>query len=205
MAGNDENTVTIIRRQPLDSTGICMKCSGKGDKEAMQCFGCSEFYHVINCPPGNKQGQVTTTFHNGWDNIERNYTNIQYICDACLHDKKLRNDIIVSNRMCVMEEQVKAIQGTMDTGFSELRDIIQKLVKDKDEMPVVPAAKEVRTYAETAAEPSSSVIVIKKKINGPPADIETIHQAAYLNFCLKLWSSCFAVWAAPYIQGLKYF
>lgn len=172
----EENTVTIIRRQPLDAKGLCSKCSSNGDHEAMQCFGCSEYYHVINCPPGNKKGQVTHTFYDGWDNMLRNYGNIQYICDACLHDKKLKCDIIVSNRMCVMEEEMKEMKGSMDRGFNELREIVQKLVKNKEEMPAA-AVQPVPTYAETTKS-SSSVIVIKKKRNGPPADIEKIHQAA---------------------------
>ena len=60
-----EETVDLIRRQPLDSEGVCTKCAHKADNEAMQCFGCSEYYHVIKCPPGNDRGQVTNTFFRG--------------------------------------------------------------------------------------------------------------------------------------------
>ena len=121
-----ENGVTLIRRKPLDSKGVCTDCSSKADHEAMQCFGCAEFYHVVNCPPGNTKGQVTRTFFNGWDNIVQNYKNIQYICKACLHDKHLQKDIIVSNRMCCMEEDMKGIKTTMDKQFEELKQTIAK-------------------------------------------------------------------------------
>ena len=68
-----DSTVEKIRRLPLNGEGICSKCNSKADSECMQCFGCSEYFHVLNCPPGSKQGQVTKTFYDGWDNLCRNY------------------------------------------------------------------------------------------------------------------------------------
>ena len=181
MSDDDEETVDLIRRQPLDSEGVCTKCAHKADNESMQCFGCSEYFHVIKCPPGNDKGQVTNTFHKGWDNMVQNYKNIQYICDACILDKKLKNDIIISNRMCVIEEEMKGMKDTMAENFKGLQDMVKKLVTEKEEMPVPPAEP---TYAEMAVKPKipvipkQAVIVIKKKGNGPPADMDMIYSAA---------------------------
>ena len=97
---SSEDGVTIIRRQPLNSEGICTKCEKKCDQDFMRCFGCDEIYHVMNC--GSSRGQVTPTFYRGWDNMVTNYPNIQYVCEACRCDKQLKKDIIVSNRMCVL-------------------------------------------------------------------------------------------------------
>lgn len=174
-----ENTIVLIRRQPLDSKGICSKCEKKGDHECMKCVGCDENYHVINCPPGNKAGQVTPTFFTGWDNMVRNYPNIQYMCSACLQDKQFRKDIIVSNRMCSMEEEMKGLKDTMNVKFDEIRNMMENISKVKEQpIPRVDTGPPpVQTYAEKAKS-SSSVIVIKKKVNGPSADMDKIHQAA---------------------------
>ena len=175
-----EETVTIIRRLPLEANGTCTKCLIMADNESMQCFGCSEYFHAINCPPGNAKGQVTRTFFGGWDNMIQNYSNIQYICDACLNDKKLKNDIIVSNRMCVIEEEMRSIKDTVNDRFNELQTMMKTLVQKREEIPVssvLPAPN--LSYADKVkSTSSSSVIVIKKKRNGPSADIEKIHLAA---------------------------
>ena len=177
-----EETVDLIRRQPLDSEGVCTKCAHKADNEAMQCFGCSEYYHVIKCPPGNDRGQVTNTFFRGWDNMIQNYKNIQYICDACILDKKLKNDIIISNRMCVMEEEMKGIKNNMEEHFKSLEDIVTKLVT-KNEVPVPVESQDQRpTYADMVnkphEKPKQSVIVIKKKGNGDAVDMDKVYKAA---------------------------
>lgn len=180
MSTISDETVEIIRRQPLNSEGICSKCEKKGDNETMRCFGCDELYHVINCPPGNKNGHVTPTFFRGWDNIVQNYPNVQYICNACLQDNKFKRDIIVSNRMCVMEEEIKGIKGIMDDKFKGLEDMVRKLVIDKPEASVPTALPGVQrpSFAEMAQKPKQSVIVIKKKTNGPAADMDMIYNAA---------------------------
>ena len=174
-----DNNVDKIRRQPLDAKGICGKCSSKADTECMQCFGCNDYFHVINCPPGTKQNQVTKTFFDGWDNIVRHYKNIQYVCEACLHDRKLKNEIIISNRMCVMEEEISAVKNTIDKEFKELRDIITKVKSPPNDgnFPDLESPKEP-TWSDIASKPTNSAIVIKKKKNGPPADINKVHHAA---------------------------
>ena len=179
MSGNED--IVLVRRQPLDSTGICSKCEHKADDECMKCAACDEMYHVINCPPGNKTGQVTATFYGGWESMERNYPNILYMCTACLQDKNFKKDIIVSNRMCSMEEEMKNLKLTMDEKLGEMREMMQKLVQNKEQPVELTNAgpTPVESYADKVrGKPSRSVIVIKKKGNGESADIEKIHQAA---------------------------
>ena len=176
----DEETVNLIRRQPVDAAGTCTRCDNKCENESMKCFGCEEYYHVLNCANSPKP-QVTPTFNKGWDNMVQNYVNIQYICDACIHDKKLKNDIVVSNRMCVMEENLKLMKENMEKKFIALQESVGKLVNQKNEYeinnpalpaPAMPPGQQVQSTA------NRSVIVIKKKKNGPKHEIEKIHQAA---------------------------
>ena len=169
---SDENDIRIVRRQTLDSSGTCTKCKEKADHECMKCFGCEEFYHVINCSSGSKN-QVTITFFNTWENMQRLYDNIQYICDACKQDKKLKKDIVISNRMCVIEDDLRGMKDDINNKLLGLGEMIQALAKLKEKAPepIVPVRP---TYAEKA----SAVIVIKKKVNGPSADMDIIYQAA---------------------------
>ena len=152
MDEEEEEYINLIRRQPLDAGGTCTKCEKKADMESIQCFGCSKFYHVINCPPGAARGQVTRTFFGGWDNMVENYKNILYMCTASLHDKKMKNYIIVSNRMCVLEEEVKGVKETIEKKFSDLQDIMLKLVKGREDI----SAPRVQTYADRAASMNDS-------------------------------------------------
>ena len=92
--GDKTEDVIPVRRQPLDADGTCTKCDKKCEQDYMRCFGCDEFFHVVNC--GSSKGQVTPTFYKGWDNIVTHYPNIQYVCEACKVDKQLKKDIIVS-------------------------------------------------------------------------------------------------------------
>ena len=182
-----DNPVEKIRRTPLDAKGVCTKCNCKADAECMQCFGCNEYFHVINCPPGTKQNQVTKTFFDGWDNMMRHYKNIQYICDACHQDKKFKNEIIVSNRMCVMEEEISDVKKQVNQGFNEIRDMIKNMSQSSASssqsssvplnIPDGPAWSDIVTGKATSKS-TSSVVVIKKKKNGPPADINQVREAA---------------------------
>ena len=95
--------VETIRRVPLDAKGVCGVCEKDSEGESLRCFGCDELYHVIGCT-GKKR--VTQTLLEQWGTIARNYSNVQFVCDACKHDKQAKKDIVLSNRLCVMEEQM---------------------------------------------------------------------------------------------------
>ena len=200
-------SIDLVRRQPLDSKGVCTRCEKKCDGDYMQCCLCDEMYHALNC--GEMKNQVTPTFYKGWDNMHANYPNIQYICDACMQDNKMKQAIIVSNRMCVMEEDMKGIRDEMSDKFSGLENMIRELANKENPVPAetVPVPDEMNeklnglenlireftnkenhvpantvpaqapTYAE-AAKSTQSVIVIKKKTNGPSASMDLIYDAA---------------------------
>ena len=103
--------------------------------------------------------------------INANYPNIQYICESCRIDKNMKKDVIVSNRLCVMED-MKDMKQTMDTKLQSVEDMLKKLTVPGENEPRV----NTPSYADKAkTEPS--VIVIKKKKNGPPADMDKIHKA----------------------------
>ena len=172
----EEEGVELVRRQPLDKEGQCTKCLKKCDNESMRCFGCDELYHVLNCPPGATKGQVTATFFKSWENMVTNYPNIQYICDACKQDKQLKKDIIVSNRLCVMEDELKGIKDTMQDRFKGLEDMM-KVLAEKNTIPVPQVPTVPATFADKVKS-NRSVIVIKKTKNGAPADMDIIYKAA---------------------------
>ena len=100
------------------------------------------------------------------------------MCTACIQDKKFKKDIIVSNRMCSMEEEMKSLKTIMDVKFGEMREMMEEVVKKKEQPAPPPETgpPPIPTYAQKAS--TSAVIVIKKKVNGVSADIEKIHQAA---------------------------
>ena len=124
MTNESDSSVIPVRRQPLDSGGTCTKCDKKCDKDYMRCFGCDELFHVRNC--GSSRKQVTLTFYEQWDSMNNNYPNIQYVCDACKVDKQTKKDIIVSNRICVLEDELKGIKEVM-------MDTMKKMVGTKVE------------------------------------------------------------------------
>lgn len=170
----DQNHVKLIRRQPLNGEGICPRCELKADNN-MRCFACDELYHVLGCTADPK-GQVTRTFLQGWDTMVTKYVNIQYICDSCRHDKTLKKDVIVSNRMCLIEDDVRSIKENIADKFESLEKLVRDLSQKHDDKPVEPAQPAISYAAK--AKSTRSVIVIKKKGNGPPADMNVIHQAA---------------------------
>ena len=182
--------VETIRRVPLDAKGVCGVCEKDSEGESLRCFGCDELYHVIGCT-GKKR--VTQTLLEQWGTIARNYSNVQFVCDACKHDKQAKKDIVLSNRLCVMEEQMTTMTDMIlqiknanngQTGnndvltqeVSELKVLVQNLVQKST------ADREVRnepppvSYASKARE--KSVIVIKKKESGEKANIEEVQSIA---------------------------
>ena len=175
---DDDDGVTLIRRQPLNGEGTCTRCNVKADNQSMRCFGCDEFYHVISCTAAPK-GQVTQTFNKNWDGLVAHYPNIQYICDSCRHDKSVKKDIIVSNRMCLLEEDVKSIKDELENKFQSLESVIREFTQRIDNKPAETEQPAI-SYA-SKVKSTRSVIVIKKKGNGPPADMDTIYQAAVDN------------------------
>ena len=178
---SSDPSITLVRRQPLNSDGTCTKCDTKCDTDYMQCCLCDEMYHALNC--GESRNQVTPTLYKSWENMNVNYPNIQYICDACMQDNKMKRNIIVSNRLCVMEEDMKGIRDEIKDKFSGLENMIRELSNSNKINPVpadiapayVPA--HAPSYANVVKS-TQSVIVIKKKTNGPPADMDKIYKAA---------------------------
>ena len=193
----DDEVDTSIRRAAIDSEGTCSKCKIAAGSDFMKCFGCEELFHVINCT-GEKQ--VTKTFLDStWPTMCKLYNNIQFICDACKHDKQIKKDIIVSNRMCLMEEHMKSLIGMInDIKISKPEQAdIAKLVKNNNDLTVeleklrttvsnlvektVPGQNTVsnapKTYAEKA-KAEKSVLVIKKNANGESAKMEDVQQVA---------------------------
>ena len=96
---SENQEITLVRRQPLDSEGNCPKCSKHCDEDYMLCFLCDELYHVINCD--GHSNHVTPTFYRGWANMIANYPNIQYICESCRIDKNMKKDVLKC-MLCVM-------------------------------------------------------------------------------------------------------
>ena len=172
---NTNDTVTLVRRQPLNSAGVCSRCTKKCDTDYMRCFLCDELYHVLNC--GEATNQATATFYKGWDNMQANYSNIQYVCDACKQDKNMKKDVIVSNRMCVIEEEIKGIKEAMEEKFKCLVDMVKVLPKSNDTHPESerPASSgDLKTTFADKVKSTQSVIVIKKK--------KTAHQQIWTKY-----------------------
>ena len=56
--------------------------------------------------------------------------------------------------------------------------MIKTLVTEKNTAPVQPVLAQRPSYAAVVEKPKQSVIVIKKKVNGPAADMDMIYKAA---------------------------
>ena len=185
------NLVDVIRRSPLNAKGVCARCDKDAEGASLRCFGCDELYHVIGCT-GEKQ--VTKTFLDStWPSLSKLYTNIQYVCDACKQDRQAKMDIVISNRMCVMEEQMRAMtdmmtemknskgeQATTNNDaltqeVTELKSLVQNLVQKSTTVPETQPEPPKITYASKV---EKSVIVVKKTATGQEANIEDIQNIA---------------------------
>ena len=186
------NLVEVIRRSPLNAQGVCGKCDKDAEGDSLRCFGCDELYHVIGCT-GEKQ--VTRTFLDAtWPSLSKLYTNIQYVCDACKQDRQAKKDIVISNRMCVMEEQMRDMANMMTEmknskdeqqaplnndalthEVTELKLLVQNLVQKSVAAPETPTEPPKISYASKV---EKSVIVAKKRATGQEANIEDIQNIA---------------------------
>lgn len=197
--GNDTATeINLTRRTPLNSQGICSGCKKDAKSDFLRCFACDELYHVINCPSAEKQ--VTKTFMENNPTIR--WTNIKYVCNACEHDKQLKKDILVSNRMCVMEEQIRKLSAMvteiknskqvqpnvteiinanseLKSDVNKLNDTVTSLVEKLSAQPTVPqTTTEPLPKAPSYVEVTKSVIVVKKQPDGEVADMQKIQKIA---------------------------
>ena len=90
--------------------------------------------------------------------------------------------------MCLIEEDIKSIKDDMTdklddmtNKFQGLENVIRELAQNKENKPLpVELIQPENTYA-SKVKSSRSVIVIKKKGNGPPANMDVIYQAAVDN------------------------
>ena len=110
--------------------------------------------------------------------MNNNYPNIQYVCDACKVDKQTKKDITVSNRICVLEDELKGIKEVMMDKFQGLEDTMKKMVETKVEPAAAGSNKDYPALPIFSDKVSKGVIVIKKKKNGPSADMDAIYRAA---------------------------
>ena len=128
------------------------------------------------------------------------YNNVQYICDACKHDKQMKKDIIVSNRMCLMEEQMRSLvkmmqevkqskqeqpnlaelvksNNELNVELEKLRTTVNNMVEKTTPVQNTLPPVVTKSYADMA-KGEKSILVIKKNAHGESAKMEDVQQVA---------------------------
>ena len=152
----------------LKADSTCGACDKKADSACMKCFSCDKSWHVHDCSAS--EDLVTKTFlKNQWNvwKAAGTYKSICFVCPPCRDAKNLQRDIISSNRMSVMEEQVSTVQ----IDIQEIKNLLKGGQDNANKPPTQP------TYAQTVKS-SDSVIVIKKDENAEIIERNTIREAA---------------------------
>ena len=159
-----------MAKRVVKSDGFCTVCEKKADDACFPCFSCECMWHIVDCT-GNDDLVTKSLLENQlkpWK-TKGSYKSICFICPPCRDSKNLQRDVITSNRMAVVEEQV-----------SSMRDDLQ-VIKDKlvgghptTEFPSLPPAG---SYA-SKVKASDSVIVIKKSETQPAVSRGIIQDAA---------------------------
>ena len=152
----------------LKADGTCNACSKMAAGNFMPCFSCEKQWHVVDCENGS-DNLATTTFLNMWKgwNTNGTYKCIIFICPSCRDAKNLQRDIVNSNRMTVMQENLDSVQ----SDILEMKNMLTKSQENTGRPVSVP------TYAETVKS-SNSVIILKRDGHEHAVDRGVIKAAA---------------------------
>ena len=135
----------------LDETGTCRHCKKDAQHEAMQCWICSDTYHVIEC---ETEPMIQSTFlKNQWNNFVKKYPSMTFSCPKCREDMKTKQEVVMSGRVRLLEEHALNTRNRLD----EIVGILGKLADKK-----VPVDNQAPTYADIATKNEPSVIVVDK-------------------------------------------
>ena len=109
----------------LDSKGICKKCQQDAQSEHMECWLCKQKYHVIECE--GEDPMVQPSFlRNQWPTINRKWSCITFTCHNCREDANTKQELIMSQRVRVLEEMAQ------DTN-KKLNDLTDALINKKQD------------------------------------------------------------------------
>lgn len=163
---------------PLDADGTCKKCHKKADQEFMTCFVCDLKIHVLNC--GQDDDLCTKSFlNNQWANLNKNWPSIVFVCPPCRDSKVLQTEIVASNRMSVIEDDVSVVKNdvtTMKDDLTQIKELLLTGRRGNDASDENENTDFQMTYAQKVKKPQQSVIIIKKSEEA--VDIAKIQQAA---------------------------
>ena len=152
----------------INSEGICVACDKPAAAACMKCFACEDSWHVIGCAQGSEDLTTTTFLEKSWNvwKTSGKYKSICFVCPPCRDAKNLQRDIVNSNRISVIQENVSSVQ-------ADVQELKQALLnKNNGEYPALPqAANPVKS--------SDSVIIINNETQEHPIERKIIKQAAY--------------------------
>ena len=142
----------------------------------MECWICQKKYHVIEC---EGPGSIPPSFlKHQWPSLVKNWPSITFTCNLCKEDMKTKQDVIMSQRVRLLEES------SLKTAkrFDDIMEILTSI----QEKPTAPAPNEKpTTYSSMAAKDTPSVIVIEKpeseqeqSVADTKAKMETVKIAA---------------------------
>ena len=147
----------------VQSNGTCGLCDKPAADTSFPCSSCEKIWHVRECT-GNDDLVTQTCLNNmlkPWKQ-SGSYPCVCFVCPPCLDAKNLQRDLVASNRMSVMEDSVK--------------DLKQDIQIIKDHVMAGPSHAEYPPLP-SPSKPSDSVLVVKKPVDMPFADKNTIKQA----------------------------
>ena len=149
----------------MQANGTCKACDKPAADSSFPCCSCEKVWHVRECTAGTDL--VTLTCLNNmlkpWK-VNGTYPCVCFVCPPCIDAKNLQRDIVVSNRMSVVEESVN----DMKQDIQIIKDHVMGQGRQPDtDFPPLPGQ----------SKPSDSVIVVKKPADAQYADKVKIKEA----------------------------
>lgn len=134
----------------LDEEGICQRCKNPAQSAFMQCWICTDKYHVIDCE-GDPMMQPSFV-KNMWQNMVKKWPSLTFTCPTCRENVKTKEDAVMSSRVRLLEEN--ALKS--DKKLEDIMELLTKLVNNPDvnETP--------KSYSDVVATEPPSAIVIDK-------------------------------------------
>jgi hypothetical protein len=130
----------------LDETGKCKKCERDAQNEFMECWLCTNRYHVIECDGVDPMVQ-TSFLKNQWPNISRKWACLTFTCLACKEDAKTKQETVMSGRVRLLEETALKTNKQLEDIKSLLTTVINNRSQNEEKSNTVsdPELKETPT------------------------------------------------------------
>ena len=109
----------------VNEDGKCATCTKDAQAECMQCFLCKNRFHVINC---SVDALIQKSFlQNTWPGMSQKWPCLNFICPTCIEDCKTKEDVVMSSRVRVLEENSLATNKKQ----GEISDLLSAVLFNK--------------------------------------------------------------------------